>query len=208
MNRKGWYVISGLILAIIFFLSFYFDNEIAIFFSSIRNFYLSQLFLGVKFLDSEIFVVGILTLLLLWKKQKREWILPLWVTFGLTAIVSFLLKVIVHRTRPFTAGIVSLLPGIMASPSYLIWNFSFPSFDTAFVFCAIPILSKFYPKLKYVWIVFSGLVLLSRVYFGVHYLSDVIFGALIGYLIGATIVIFEKKNKIFKKAYNNILKKR
>jgi undecaprenyl-diphosphatase len=165
------------------------------------------LFLGVKFLDTEIFVILFLTLLLLWKKQKREWILPLWITMGITAIISFALKILIHRTRPFTTGIVSLASGITAKASYFIWDFSFPSFDTAFAFCAVPILSKFYPKLKYLWIGFAVLIALSRVYFGVHYLSDVVFGSLIGYFIGVAIVKVENKSKFFKKVYERLSRK-
>lgn len=206
MNKKNW-AITGLFTAIILAASFYFDNQIVIFFSSLRNFYLTQLFLGIKFLDAEIFVVIFLTLLLLFSKKKKEWILPLWLTLGLTAVTTFLLKILIHRIRPFATGIVSLASGITPNPNYLIWDFSFPSFDTAFVFSAIPLLSKFYPKLKWAWIAFAGLVLLSRVYFGVHYLSDVISGALIGLLIGIIIVKLEEKKKFGERIYRRIFKK-
>ena len=208
MSRKRWWLIALLFAAIILALSFYFDNTIIKFFVSFRSLYLNEFFLGIKFLDSDIIVIIFLTFLLLLAKKKREWILPLWLTIGITAIVSFALKVLVHRTRPFATGVVSLASGITASASYLIWDFSFPSFDAAFAFCAIPILSKLYPKLKYFWIGFAVLVGLSRVYFGVHYLSDVISGALIGYLIGLIIVRIEDKNKFFKKLYHRIFKKK
>lgn len=208
LDKKKRGVIWGISIAIILGLGFYFDNEIVKLFSNARNLYLDKLFLGVKFLNTEIFVVIFLTLLLLWKKKKREWILPLWLTMGITAIITVALKVIVHRIRPFTAGIVSLASGITAKASYLVWDFSFPSGDTSFAFCAIPILSKLYPRLKYLWISFAVLVALSRVYFGVHYPSDVISGALIGYLIGAIIVKSENKTKFFGKIYNKIFKKK
>jgi undecaprenyl-diphosphatase len=205
-NKKRWLILIPM-FAILLALSFYFDNKIIIFFSSLRNFYLNILFLGIKFLDADIFVIIFLTLLLLWKKQKREWILPLWITIGVTAIVSIALKIFVHRIRPFSAGIVSLASGITASASYFVWDFSFPSFDAAFAFCAVPILSKFYPKLKYLWIGFAVLVALSRLYFGLHYLSDVISGGLIGYFVGIAVVKIENKNKFFKKLYKKIFKR-
>ena len=203
-NKKRWLILI-LAFMIILGLSFYFDKEIVTFFSSLRNLYLDGLFLGTRLLDTSIFIVIFLTLLLLWKKKKREW-LSLWLTMGITAIVSFVLKVLVHRIRPFSAGVVSLASGITASASYLVWDFSFPSFDTAFAFCVVPILSKLYPKLKYLWIGFAALVALSRVYFGVHYLSDVISGGLIGYLIGWAIVNIEDKTKFFKKFYRKVFK--
>jgi undecaprenyl-diphosphatase len=126
---------------------------------------------------------------------------------GITAIITVALKIIVHRIRPFAAGLVPLAAGITAKASYFVWDFSFPSGDTSFIFCAVPILSKLYPKLKYLWIGFAVLVGLSRVYFGLHYPSDVVSGALIGYFIGFFIVKLEDKTKFFGRIYNKIFKK-
>jgi undecaprenyl-diphosphatase len=75
-------------------------------------------------------------------------------------------------------------------------DFSFPSGHAMLAFCAIPILNREFPKLKYAWIVFACLVAFSRVYFGVHFMSDVIAGALIGYCLGELIVAV-KTRKIF-----------
>jgi undecaprenyl-diphosphatase len=52
------------------------------------------------------------------------------------------------------------------------------------------------------WLGFAILVAFSRVYFGVHYLSDVIAGAFIGYLIGYLAMNLEEKYK-----YSNFFKK-
>ena len=164
-DKKKWLIIS-LMFAVILVLSFYFDKEIVIFFSSLRNLYLNEFFLGIKFIDMDFIAIAFLTLFLLFTKKKRVWILPLWLTIGITAIVSLVLKILTHRVRPFAVGLVSLAPGITTSASYLVWDFSFPSFDAAMAFCAIPILSKFYPKLKYFWISFAVLVALSRLAVG------------------------------------------
>jgi len=66
------------------------------------------------------------------------------------------------------------------------------------VFSALPILNKKFNKLKYIWLVFACLVAFSRVYFGVHYMSDVLTGALVGYLIGLSAVWIEEKYGISK----------
>lgn len=207
LDKKKGLIIWGILIAILLGLSFYFDNEIVKFFSNIRNIYFDNFFLGIKFLNTEVIIVALLTLLLLWKKKKREWILPLWITMGITTIITVALKIIVHRIRPFAAGLVPLATGIISKASYSVWDFSFPSGDTSFIFCAVPILSKLYPKLKYLWIGFAVLVGLSRVYFGLHYPSDVVSGALIGLFIGMIIVKTEEKTKFFGRIYNKIFKK-
>jgi len=180
------------------FISLYFDSEIVKGVSLIRNNLLNDFFMGITFISSEIIVFSFLTLLFLWKKQKL--VLPLWITLGLAVAVSFLLKVVIQRQRPFQLGLVSVLP-VLEKASHSIWNFSFPSFQTMLVFCAIPILSKQFSKLKYLWIAFAVLVGFSRIYFGLHFMSDVIAGAAIGYFLGVIIIKFEEKYKFGEKIF-------
>ncbi len=205
MKRNKKLVLFFLVI-ILGFVSFYFDSEIVSGISSIRNSMLDEFFLGINFLSSKIIIFFLLTGLFLWQANKRRWVLPLWITLGLSVVVSFLLKLSVQRQRPFQLGIVSVLP-ILEKASHLVWNFSFPSFRAMLVFCAIPILSKEFPKLKYVWVVFAVLVAFSRVYFGLHFMSDVIAGGLIGYLIGMFVVQYEEDKKFGEKIYNKIFRK-
>jgi len=168
--------------AVIIFLSFYFDSQIVKAISLIRNSILTDFFMGITFVSSILIVFLFLTLLFI-KENKRKWILPLWLSLFLSVVISFLLKVAIQRPRPYVEGIVSVV-GDLAKNSHLVWDFSFPSFQAMMVFAAVPFLSKEFPKLKYVWIVFACLVALSRVYLGVHFFSDVLVGGIIGYLIG------------------------
>ncbi len=204
MKKKIIYVGIGIIFFI--FLSLYFDFKIVEGISLIRNNFLNDFFLGLTFASSSIIIFFFLTSLFLWKDHKRKWILPLWFTLGLSAVVSFLLKFFVQRPRPFQEGIVFMLP-ILEKANHLIWNFSFPSFHAMLVFCSIPILSKEFPKFKYIWIFFAGLVAFSRIYFGLHFLSDVIIGGTIGYLLGIIIIKVEKKNKFWENIYKKIFRK-
>ncbi len=205
MKRNKELILLFLII-LIGFVSFYFDSEISKGVSLIRTDLLNNFFLGITFVSSKIIVFFFLTSLFLWRDHKRRWIFPLWLTLGLSVVVSFLLKVIVQRQRPFQQAIVSTLD-VLKSNSHLVWNFSFPSFQAMLVFCAIPILSKEFPKLKYIWVAFALLVAFSRVYFGLHFMSDIIAGGLIGYLIGVIIVKFEEEKSFGLKLYNKIFKK-
>src|SRR3989344_3278380 len=51
-------------------------------------------------------------------------------------------------------------------------------------FFALPVIDREFPRIKIFWIVFALLIIFSRLYFGVHFLSDVVAGALLGYLSG------------------------
>lgn len=204
MKRENL-IISGLIIFLLF-VSLYFDSLIVQGISYLRNPVLNEAFFGITFVSSGIIIFFFLTSLFLWKENKRRWILPLWMTLALSAVTSFLLKFSIQRARPFQLGVVSTLP-VLESASFLTWNFSFPSFQAMLAFCAIPILSKEFPKFKYIWIVFAGLVAFSRVYFGLHFLSDVIAGGFIGYLLGAMIVHLEKEEKFGERIYKKIFKR-
>jgi len=191
-------------MILLMFLCFYFDKQLSSTVSLVKNSFFDEIFYGVTFVSSEIIIFFFLTSLFLWKEHKRRWILPLWLTLCISAAISFLLKVIIQRPRPFQLDIISLMP-LLESSSYAVWNFSFPSFQSMLGFCAIPILSKEFPKLKYFWIFFAFLVALSRVYFGLHFFSDVLAGGIIGYLIGASVVNLEEEFSFGKKAYKKII---
>ena len=189
-----------IVLSFAVILSFVFDNLIVQNISKLRNVFLDDVFSGITFISSEIIIFFFLTSLFLWQEHKRKWILPLWLTLGASAIISFILKIAVQRMRPFQQNLVSI-PEMLASKSYEIWNFSFPSFQAMLVFCALPIISKEFPKIKWAWIVFAFLVAFSRVYFGLHFLSDVLVGGILGYLIGVLVIKLENKKKFVERIF-------
>src|SRR3989344_1837043 len=189
-----------IVLSFAVILSFVFDSLIVQNISKIRNVFLDEVFLGITFISSEIIIFFFLTSLFLWQEHKRKWILPLWLTLGASAILSFILKFAIQRLRPFQQDLVSI-PEMLASKSYEIWNFSFPSFQAMLVFCALPIISKEFPKIKWAWIVFAFLVAFSRVYFGLHFLSDVIIGGILGFLIGVIIIKLENRKKFVERIF-------
>ena len=204
--KKNMGIIFIMLTIALIFVSLYFDSILVKDISLLRNGFFDSFFLALTFVSSEIIIFFVLTSLFLWNEKKRKWIFPLWICLGISAIISFMLKITVQRARPFQLGLVSLLPSLQQA-SFSIWNFSFPSFQSMLPFCAIPILSEQFPKLKKFWIAFVVLVAFAIVYFGLHFVSDAITGGLIGYLIGVIIVREEKEYNFGQKIYKKIFKK-
>ena len=176
------FVLINTIIIFLLLLAFYFDNQVIYLIGMIRNSILTDFFMGITFVSSILIIFVFLTILFI-RERRRRWILPLWATLVIDIIVGFLLKIVIQRQRPFELGFITLIDGLQKA-SYYVWNFSFPSFQTMMIFSAIPFLDKEFPKFKYVWVTFACVVALSRVYLGVHFASDVIAGALLGYAIG------------------------
>lgn len=151
---------------------------------SIRTNFLTLFFKTITYLGewSVLLVVAILvsTILITKRKKKYDVLLAL-ISFSGLGIV-FLLKNFIHRERP--------LNGLVNESS-----FSFPSAHAlmSVVFYGF-IIYLLWPNMKSTKIktfkIFFGLILVlligfSRVYLGVHYLSDV----LGGYIIGAVLLV-------------------
>lgn len=151
-------------------------NALAVF----RDPELIRFFTWVTLLGKWQIIVGFLliasALFFMWHRKK--FIIPLWVTVAGAELLSFLSKIMVHRQRP---------PGAF----YIEDSFSFPSGHATIAiafygFCAYVLfraLTKWKWKINVaaVSIIVIALIGFSRLYLGVHYVSDV-WG---GYLIGA-----------------------
>jgi len=96
------------------------------------------------------------------------------------------LKFIIARPRPL---------GITMNFLFHLADYSFPSAHAAVAFAALPVFNKTYPKLKWLWILSASFVAFSRIYIQVHYLSDVVAGAFIGYFVSLFIMKLKEKNE-------------
>lgn len=141
-----------------------------------------------------IFIVILLNFVHFFKKKRFSSIISTLLTYS---IVVSILKFIVKRQRPYF---------IPMKPIYLANFYSFPSghAGTAFIFAVF--FSDRYPKYSIIFYLIAIIISLSRVYLGVHYLSDVITGAIIGFIISKIIIKNEEKiNKTLTQLINHSL---
>jgi undecaprenyl-diphosphatase len=103
------------------------------------------------------------------------------ISLVVASLVSGLLKALVERPRPAVADhAISPVVGTPHSPS-------FPSGHTTTAFAAAVAISIVEPRLRTPMLVIASLVGISRAYLGVHFVLDVVAGAMLGAALGAGI---------------------
>ena len=176
------------IIILLLLLSYKFDEQADLFFKSIRFAFLDAILGIITNFGIVTLVILIIPLIILYKKHKKLVYLIL-LTFIVSISLSFIIKLIVLRQRPIEA---------FAYPFVNIINYSFPSMHAMVVFSMLPLLTKYLPKQNFFWTAFAFLVAFSRVYFGFHFLSDIVFGALFGHFIGVWLLELYDKGKLWK----------
>lgn len=128
-----------------------------------------------------IFLVSVLCYVM--RRKKDRGALALLLIAGLAAAyyVVASVKGVVGRPRPFI-----LMPD--ANLFSIEKSFSFPSGHAANAFMAATILSEFFGSWRAVLFFVAALIGYSRIYLGVHFLSDIIAGAIVGILIGRAVL--------------------
>lgn len=117
-------------------------------------------------------------LILLLPKTRRVGCMMAVALLGTLLINNMLLKNLVARTRPYE--VIEGLTYLVKRPGDL----SFPSGHSGCAFSAACIMLRRLPKRYGIpAIVFAIVISLSRLYVGVHYPSDVLFGVISGILI-------------------------
>ena len=131
----------------------------------------------------------VLYLLIVRGKTGNVSVLLLLIAVGLSDFVSAsILKPYFERLRPSHSEIEGLILLVNKGGKY-----GFVSSHAANIFAASTILSFFYIHKKKLCFTIAFLVSYSRIYVGVHFPGDVIFGGMLGYLIAITTITFYSK---------------
>lgn len=173
-------------LAILFIFSFLADKTTALFIASSRLPWLDVVFTSIINYMPTAAILGVVFVYIAIK--KRNYLKPYIAAIASSGIITVLLKIISNRARPFIALGIEKLPDI--SYYFASWNQSFPSWHTVSLFLLVPFIDK---KYRIIWFIIAAAIGLSRMYSNVHYLSDVLFGALLGYSISKLCIVHLKK---------------
>lgn len=138
-------------------------------------------------------MVALVVLASLTIKRLREehfWELPLraLVAGGVALAVREVVGVLVGRARPF-AALADVQPLIEMNSTHD----SFPSGHAAAAFAIALVVWKHDRDWGAAFLILAALVALSRVFVGVHYPSDIVAGALLGWGAAAAVHWFEKR---------------
>jgi undecaprenyl-diphosphatase len=130
----------------------------------------------------------ILFIILSWVITKQRKVLRyLVLLYAIQSAVIYSLKFLIQRQRPFLflemASKLSKGPGEILDPS-------FPSAHADFSFMMATLLAAWSPRYWIIFFIIAGFVSWTRIYLGVHYPTDVIVGALLGYGITRAYIFF------------------
>ena len=131
----------------------------------------------VTYLGSHFAVI--VFILLSWILTKRKWVFRrLLLLYGIQSAFVYGLKFLIRRQRSLffqeMASRFSSGPGEILDPS-------FPSAHAAFSWMMAVLLAYWFPRYRILFFVLAGFIGWTRIYLGLHYPSDVIAGALLGY---------------------------
>ena len=173
------------------------DREITIFFNNLSHANLD----GIMILISNKYVwipLYVLLIYWLWKYDKKNFKINLILCVSTVIISDFItssiMKPYFERLRPCNDSSLQGLINVVAGCGK---KFSFASSHASTTFSLATIfylISKKKIKLMFLWSILIGY---SRIYLGVHFFLDVIFGFLVGYLTSDFIYRISKKIKLF-----------
>ncbi len=139
--------------------------------------FLDQVLPWLTYLGSHFAVIFFILLAWILTKQ-RKLLRHLILLYGIQSVVIYGLKFLVKRERPLffleMASKLSKGPGEILDPS-------FPSAHTVFAFMMATLLSFWFPRYRIIFYISAGFIGWTRIYLALHYPTDIVAGALLGY---------------------------
>lgn len=158
-------------------------------------------FLGIPIPSFFYFVVGLPLLYMLIRNRKQFFWMALAIFLG-TIIIGMINTTTWHfffRERPFTHLQVPVEESIKKELSS--WP-SFPSGHVRETALYGTIIASYIPQLKWVMILLTAFIGFDRLYIGAHYPTDVIAGAIIGYLVAKVTLMLVKEIHIISSRFS------
>lgn len=132
-----------------------------------------KLFTYITFTGTTIFMVLIIVLLLIGGARKEALVFS--IVFVVTNVLALGIKYVVARPRPSDLGMIP-----ETEPA-------FPSTHTVNAFALATTISSYHRKFTIVMYAWALLVAFSRIYLGLHYFTDVVGGAILGFVVSYVI---------------------
>lgn len=155
---------------------------------NVRNGFLDTLMSFWSFLGNMSWIWIVLTVVLLCFKRTRRIGIICVIGFGLSFLIAnCIIKPIVARIRPYeiNTAISLLLPKQL--------DYSFPSGHTVYAMCYATIFFRKNKAAGIYMFLFAVIMGFSRIYLYMHFPTDVLFGAVLGIIIGFFSVSIENK---------------
>lgn len=178
------YLILAIILA---FACVPFDHSIGLFIAKFRWDALDPVMTTVTRMEVIWILLFLLFIPFLVSPKKRALLFPLWGSIAVALFAAHAAKNLLLTERP---DILALT--VETSPR-------FPSLHTAIMFSVIPILATYLKAAHKPWLLLALLIAFSRLYVGVHFLSDIFGGIAIGLASGMFFVWLEEKKDLSKR---------
>jgi len=139
--------------------------------------FLDQVIPWVTHLGSHIAAVVFILFSWILTKQRRVFG-RLALLYGIQSAILYGLKFLTQRQRPLVfldmTSRLSRGPGEILDPS-------FPSGHALYAFMMATLLSSWFPRYRFIFYGAAGFIGWTRLYLGLHYPTDVMVGALLGY---------------------------
>jgi len=189
IKKRAVYIALG----VIFILSLIFDKKIITLIAGMHNPVLGAFMLSVAYASESIIMLALVSAVFYFKKRNK--LLNCWFILAVIAFATLIIKLLIHRTRPFTELDLTV-PIEIIKARYSTWDTSFISWHTALAFSVLAFFRWLNLKKVFIglWIAVAVLTAFSRIYFGLHYLTDVIAGACLGFFL-TSFLLSKIKNK-------------